>query len=79
MDNQVALTPDELSTLRHALGIVRSGKSTRNYLCADPDDKIALRLAELGMLVPRANSVPTGGLITYVVTELGKETVNEYR
>jgi hypothetical protein len=78
VDRQVALTPDELCTLRHALGLVRSKKPTRNYLCADPDDKIALHLAELGMLVPRHNQVPSGGMITYVVTQLGKETVDAY-
>lgn len=64
-----------IDMLIHALGLSRSKESYRNHYCADEANADCLALEERGLFVRTHNNVPTGGLITYQVTPLGRLVV----
>jgi hypothetical protein len=75
----VTLSPDELHTLRHALGLTRAKKSYRNHYAADPNNALCLRLERMGLLQRVGNEVPMGELVTYRVTGAGMSAVDAYQ
>ena len=62
-----------IGMLRHALGLSRAKKAYRNHYCAEPGDVDCQWLTEHGLFVKVNNNVPTGGLETFMVTDLGKD------
>jgi hypothetical protein len=60
--------------LVHSLGLDQAKKSYRNHYCCDENEDCRA-LVEHGLFVSRHNPVPTGGMLTYLVTDTGKKAV----
>ncbi|MDH0071281.1 hypothetical protein N7359_01830 [Stenotrophomonas maltophilia] len=73
----VALTPDQLHLLRHALGIgeAGTGREYRNYFvtgAGGTDHRVCSSLVAAGMMFRHAGSVLTGGSDVFTVTPSGR-------
>lgn len=68
-------TERQLRMLRHALGLDQAKESYRNHYCANPGDTDCARLVAYGLMEHVRTGVPTGGLETFRVTELGRAVV----
>ena len=63
------LDPEELQTIRQALGLDRAARPYRNHHVAPADDPLAARLVRRGLLRP--GPVTPAGLVLFEVTVPG--------
>lgn len=79
MTTATALSPEQLNTLQHALGLDQYGqaKERRNRFVSDPGDPVVDSLVLLGLMNDLGEWKITDGMHAYVVTDAGKAAVAE--
>lgn len=74
------MTNDQIEILRHALGLDRSRRSTRNYFVTGPgstDYPICQSLVDAGLMQCRCGNAITGGDPVFFVTDDGRRALAE--